>query len=97
MVFLIQNTQNRDAKAMHLKLDELIRAVKGARNQLSIWKTSLMTISRNWSSSFKDCENKRNIAEHVLITATREIALKSNRHYSGWFIAADCKVSRTRI
>jgi len=34
MVFLIQNTQNRDAKAMHLKLDELIRAVKGARNSL---------------------------------------------------------------
>ena len=34
MVFLIQNTQNRDAKAMHLKLDELIRAVTGARNQL---------------------------------------------------------------
>jgi low affinity Fe/Cu permease len=34
MVFLIQNTQNRDAKAVHLKLDELIRAVKGARNQL---------------------------------------------------------------
>jgi low affinity Fe/Cu permease len=34
MVFLIQNTQNRDAVAMHLKLDELIRAVKGARNQL---------------------------------------------------------------
>jgi low affinity Fe/Cu permease len=34
MVFLIQNTQNRDAKAMHIKLDELIRAMKGARNQL---------------------------------------------------------------
>ncbi len=34
MVFLIQNTQNRDAKAMHLKLDELIRALKGARNHL---------------------------------------------------------------
>jgi len=34
MVFLIQNTQNRDAKAMHLKLDEVIRALKGARNQL---------------------------------------------------------------
>ena len=34
MVFMIQNTQNRDAKAMHLKLDELIRAVTGARNQL---------------------------------------------------------------
>src|SRR5256886_4972657 len=34
MVFLIQNTQNRDAKAMHLKLDELIRALKKARNEM---------------------------------------------------------------
>ena len=34
MVFLIQNTQNRDAKSVHLKLDEIIRAVKGARNEL---------------------------------------------------------------
>jgi low affinity Fe/Cu permease len=34
MVFLIQNTQNRDSKAVNLKLDEVIRAVKGARNQL---------------------------------------------------------------
>jgi low affinity Fe/Cu permease len=34
MVFVIQNSQNRDAKAIHLKLDELIRAVKGARNGL---------------------------------------------------------------
>jgi low affinity Fe/Cu permease len=34
MVFLIQNTQNRDAKAVHLKLDELIRAVGPARNKL---------------------------------------------------------------
>jgi low affinity Fe/Cu permease len=34
MVFLIQSTQNRDAKALHLKLDELLRAVKGARTGL---------------------------------------------------------------
>src|SRR6476660_6451845 len=33
-VFLIQNTQNRDAKAVHLKLDELISSVAGARNRL---------------------------------------------------------------
>ncbi len=33
-VFLIQNTQNRDAKAIHLKLDELIRGVEGARTHL---------------------------------------------------------------
>jgi low affinity Fe/Cu permease len=31
MVFLIQNTQNRDAVALHLKLDELLRAIEGAR------------------------------------------------------------------
>ena len=34
MVFLIQNTQNRDAKAIHLKLDELIHGVQGARNTM---------------------------------------------------------------
>lgn len=34
IVFLIQNMQNRDAKAIHLKLDELIRSVKSARNSL---------------------------------------------------------------
>jgi low affinity Fe/Cu permease len=33
MVFLIQNTQNRDARAIHLKLDELLRATPGARNE----------------------------------------------------------------
>src|SRR5215213_10293039 len=34
MVFLIQNTQNRDALAVHLKLDELIRATEEANNEL---------------------------------------------------------------
>jgi low affinity Fe/Cu permease len=34
MVFLIQNTQNRESQALHVKLDELIRAVSGARNCL---------------------------------------------------------------
>ncbi len=34
MVFLIQNTQNRDTKAVHIKLDELLRSIHGARNNL---------------------------------------------------------------
>jgi len=34
MVFLIQNTQNRDSRAMQLKLDEIIRATEGAHNAL---------------------------------------------------------------
>lgn len=34
MVFLIQNTQNRDSKAVHLKLDEILRSMRTARNQL---------------------------------------------------------------
>jgi low affinity Fe/Cu permease len=33
MVFVIQASQNRDSKALHLKLDEVIRAVEGARNE----------------------------------------------------------------
>ena len=40
MVFLIQHTQNRDSEAAHLKLNELVRAVKGAKNCLvSIYRS----------------------------------------------------------
>jgi low affinity Fe/Cu permease len=34
MVFLVQHTQNRDARALHLKLDELLRSLGTARNRL---------------------------------------------------------------
>jgi low affinity Fe/Cu permease len=34
MVFLVQHTQNRDARALHLKLDELVRSMATARNKL---------------------------------------------------------------
>lgn len=58
MVFLIQNAQNRDAKAIHLKLDELIHAVKKASNELidveeqpdkeiQLYKTKLVKVRRS--------------------------------------------------
>src|SRR5262245_51879946 len=54
MVFLIQYTQNRDAKAMHLKLDELLRAMKGARNEMM----DLRTMSDEELQQLEDAFNK---------------------------------------
>lgn len=53
MVFLIQNTQNRDAKAIHLKLDELIKSVKGARNSLVSLEELSDTDLENLEAEFK--------------------------------------------
>src|SRR6476469_1333465 len=63
MVFLIQNTQNRDAKAVHLKLDELIRAVQGARNQLvdleKLSDDELKNLEKQFQGLRKQAENSR--------------------------------------
>ncbi len=60
MVFLIQNMQNRDAKAMQLKLDELIKATKGARN-------GLMDLDRLTDEEMHqlEAEYKRLCVQHV--------------------------------
>jgi low affinity Fe/Cu permease len=54
IVFLIQNTQNRDAKVMQLKLDELIRAVQRARTELvqmeSLTDAELDELQRDFQS-----------------------------------------------
>jgi low affinity Fe/Cu permease len=66
MVFLIQNTQNRDAKAAHLKLDELIRALKGARNELidleKLTDEDLATLEKQFERVRKKAERKENDA-----------------------------------
>ena len=62
MVFLIQNTQNRDTKAIHLKLDELLRGVKGARTGLvnleSLTDEQLDELQRE----FEKLQRKKNTA-----------------------------------
>src|SRR5262245_39386337 len=61
MVFLIQNTQNRDTKAVHLKLDEIIRSIKGARNELvdleELSDEALTTLEEQFQRIRKKAEN----------------------------------------
>jgi low affinity Fe/Cu permease len=65
MVFLIQNTQNRDAKAAHLKLDEVIRALKGARNELvdleNLSDEDLTSLEKQFEQVRKKAENRNNL------------------------------------
>jgi low affinity Fe/Cu permease len=64
MVFLIQNTQNRDAKAAHLKLDEIIRALTGARNELidleKLADEDLTTLEKQFERVRKKAERNGN-------------------------------------
>ncbi len=63
MVFLIQNTQNRDARAIHLKLDEVIRAMYQARNEMiDIEKLSdeeLEGMSKTFEAIRHECATRR--------------------------------------
>jgi low affinity Fe/Cu permease len=75
MVFLIQNTQNRDAKAAHLKLDELIRAVKGARNQMvdleDLSDEDLKKLEKQFQDLRKKAERDGTESRHVTPVETR--------------------------
>lgn len=75
MVFLIQNTQNRDAKAMHLKLDEIIRALNKARNELldleDLSDEELHKIEEQFRQLRKKAERHGNNAHHTLPAESR--------------------------
>ncbi len=58
MVFLIQNTQNRDSKAIQLKLDELIRSLHGARNTLMDLETLSDADLDKFQKEFKRLRNR---------------------------------------
>lgn len=71
-VFLIQNTQNRDAKAIHLKLDELIKGVGGARTHLvNLENLSDEELSR-LQEEFTRLRAKHEAVEKQRIPATAE-------------------------
>ena len=58
MVFLIQNTQNRDSKAVHIKLDELLKSGKGARTSLVNIEDLPDEILESLSGEFKQIQAK---------------------------------------
>src|SRR6184192_4034965 len=72
MVFLIQNTQNRDAKAAHLKLDEIIRAVEGARNELidleKLADEDLSSLEKQFERVRKKAERNRKIPGQIKLS-----------------------------
>jgi low affinity Fe/Cu permease len=74
MVFLIQNTQNRDSMAIQLKLDELIRSLSGARNHL----IDLETLSDEDLQKLQDeFQRLRKLSESTP-AAVRKVGRKSN-------------------
>lgn len=62
MVFLIQNTQNRDSHAIHLKLDELIKAVDTARNQLIDIEDGSEEVLASLQREYQDIRDGKNKA-----------------------------------
>ncbi|MEO5960461.1 MAG: low affinity iron permease family protein [Opitutaceae bacterium] len=78
MVFLIQHTQNRDSQALHVKLDELIRAVSGAKNGLidldDLTDEELTRVQRHYTNLARKSKHElRELQEDI---ATVESAVK---------------------
>ncbi len=61
VVFMIQNTQNRDSRAVHLKLDELIRVMKNARNELVDVEDAADEVLDRYQDEFRDLEDIRSV------------------------------------
>ena len=62
VVFLIQNTQNRDALAIHLKLDEIIKSIDQAHNEMidieHLPDSELQKLSDRYQKVREECENR---------------------------------------
>jgi low affinity Fe/Cu permease len=73
MVFLIQNTQNRDARAIHLKLDELLRSVEGARVSMANLENLPDEELKKLSEEFKQLCEQRGIGADAVEAIEEEI------------------------
>ena len=62
MVFLIQNTQNRDARAIHLKLDEIIRSIHTAHNEMidieHLSDEELSQLAKRYEAIRQECDQR---------------------------------------
>jgi low affinity Fe/Cu permease len=63
MVFLIQSTQNRDAKAIHLKLDEVIRSIHTAHNEMidieHLSDEELSQLAKRYEAIREECDERQ--------------------------------------
>jgi low affinity Fe/Cu permease len=78
MVFLIQATQNRDATALHLKLDELIRSTREARNTFAALEEASDSELKEFQDEFKKLRDEGQ-PETVAAVAARERRLKPRK------------------
>ncbi len=86
MVFLIQNTQNRDSHAVQLKLDELIRAVRARTMRCSISKSLKNQTSRGFASAMNSSRAQRAklcVAGNWILTRLNSRRFRSQRSRNG--------------
>src|SRR5215831_10523393 len=67
VVFLIQNTQNRDARAIHLKLDEIIKSIDKAQNEMidieHLSDEELQRLADRYQKVREECDNRQRPSE----------------------------------
>ena len=72
VVFMIQNTQNRDSRAMHLKLDELIRVIEKARNELVDVEDKADEVLDRYQAEFKCLDDIREPVRRQVVVPGKE-------------------------
>ena len=79
MVFLIQSQQNRDGRAVQLKLDELIRATHGARNAFADLEEADEAELKAFAAEFREVR-KRGVSPADAVSQAAERRLKAKQH-----------------